>query len=90
MSRSKKTTKKKSYGIKSRKMKPYCLTGDKKIRPSYIESGASYENHNGTVSPQGIKNAKKEREDYKIERKTEKHSTRQQAKKKIRKDLDNL
>lgn len=84
MSRSKKTTKKKSYGLKERKMKPYCLTGDKRNSVSYLESGTSYEDSNN------IGDAKKAREDFAIERKTEKHQARQQAKKKLRKDLDDI
>lgn len=65
-------------------MKPYCLTGEKRNMPDWSESNASYEDYNN------IGDAKKEREDRKIIRKTEKHRTRQQAKDKLRKDLDNL
>lgn len=75
---------KKRYGLKQRKMKPYCLTGDKKIDPEWSSSNISYENYDN------IGDAKKAREDRKIMKKTEVHSTRQQAKKKLRKDLDDL
>lgn len=69
---------------KKRKMKPYCLTGDKKVIPAFIDQNTSYENYDN------IGDAKKERADIKIEKKAEKHRVRQQAKNKLRKDLDNL
>jgi len=69
---------------KPRKMKPYCLTGEKRNHVSYLESGASYENYNNPAD------AKKARDDFQLERKAEKKKTRQQAKNKLRKDLDNL
>lgn len=63
-------------------MKPYCLTGDKQNNPTFKKSGASYEDYDN------IGNAKKAREDYKIERKTENHKARQQSKQKIKKELE--
>jgi hypothetical protein len=83
MSRTKKIKiKKEKNWIKQRKMKPYCLTGDKRNAVDFSKSGASYEDFNN------IGDAKKEREDKKIMRKTEKHQARQQSKQKIKKDLE--
>jgi hypothetical protein len=67
-------------------MKPYCLTGDKVIRPSTIKN-ASYEDNKTEEDPVGWVNAKKLREDRKIERRAEKKSARQQAKQKLKKLL---
>lgn len=72
------------FVVKNRKMKPYCLTGEKRNIPAIITDSKSYENY------ENIGDAKKQREDIKILKKTEKHSTRQQSKKRIRKDLENL
>lgn len=72
------------FVVKNRKMKPYCLTGDKKNIPAFITHSKSYESY------ENIGDARKERADIKIEKKTEKHSTRQQSKKRIRKDLEDL
>lgn len=85
MSRSKKNKNPsgKKYS-KPKKMKPYCLTGDKRNQVSYLESGASYEDYNN------IGDAKKARADFKLERTAEKKKTRQQAKTKLRKDIENL
>lgn len=74
---------------KKRKMKPYCLTGDKAIRPSTIKH-ASYEDNQTPEDPVGWVNAKKKREDRKLERKAEVKSARQQAKHKLRKSLEDL
>ena len=68
--------------LKARKMKPYCLTGEKRIDPAWTENSTSYEDYDN------IGDAKKARADLKIMKKTEKHRTRQQAKNKLRKDLD--
>ncbi len=86
MSRTKKNKNKpgNQYGIKRRKMKPYCLTGDKKNVPDLSDSNTSFEKY------ENIGQAKKEREDRKIMRKAEVHKVRQQAKNKLRKDLDEL
>lgn len=78
------TKKNKKHGLKSYKMKPYCLTGDKRNEPDYSESNTSFEKY------QNIGQAKKEREERKIVRKAEVHKTRQQAKNKLRKDLGDL
>lgn len=72
------------FVVKNRKMKPYCLTGEKRNLPVIITDSKSYESY------ENIGDAKKQREDIKILKKTEKHSTRQQSKKRICKDLENL
>lgn len=79
-------TKKKKYKNKKRKMKPYCLTGSKVIRPSTIKN-ASYEDNQTEEDPIGWVNAKKKREDRKLERRAETKSTRQQAKHELKKLL---
>ncbi len=63
-------------------MKPYCLTGDKRNTPAFIDHNTSYENYDN------IGDAKRERADIKTEKKVEKHRTRQQAKLKIKKELE--
>ena len=68
--------------LKVRKMKPYCLTGDKRNMPAWIDHSTSYEDY------ENIGDAKKARAELKTEKKVEKHRTRQQAKNKLRKDLD--
>ncbi len=89
MSRSKKNIKihnqsrSECRNLKERKMKPYCLTGDKRNSPAVIFT-TSYEDYDN------VWDAKKEREDIKIEKKVEKHRTRQQSKTKIRKELNDL
>lgn len=86
MSRTRKNKNKsdKQYGQKQRKMKPYCLTGDKSNIPYLFDSNTSYEKYDN------IRDAQKEREERKIMKKTEKHQARQQSKNKLRKDLGDL
>lgn len=63
MSRSNKNKNFKKNGfftIKNRKMKPYCLTGDKNNIPAFITDSKSYESYDN------IGDAKKLREDIKI------------------------
>ena len=84
MTKRKSIKKSEVWKAKQRKMKPYCLTGDKRNTPAFIDNSTSYEDYDN------IGDVKKERADMKIMKKTEKHSARQQSKQKIKKDLEEL